>query len=288
MKELPTSVLESRLRMLSDEKCQAIYDAALTIISEMGMTRAPTPRRVRSSSRAPAPPSGDDLVKDPARCRSRCPRHHPRDDPRVRPRRRARHAARRLQLVLRYRLRPHEHLRLRDQRASPERARRHRPHGPPLRRPAQHRLHHVVRAPQRHRAASLLPRELPRHGQQHHQADGHDRRRRRGPRSHVEDRLRVPRRRRGAARQAVLHPVRRAGQPAAARPRGPRQSCSSAPTGASRSSTRRRRSPAPRRRSPSPATSCRPSPSRSSASSSTSCAGRARRCSPAWAPSSST
>ena len=49
-------------------------------------------------------------------------------------------------------------------------------------------------------------------------------------------------------------------------------SCSSAPTGASRSSTRRRRSPAPRRRSPTPATSCRPSPSRSSASSSTSCA----------------
>ena len=36
-------------------------------------------------------------------------------------------------------------------------------------------------------------------------------------------------------------------------------SCSSAPTGASRSSTPRRRSPAPRRRSPTPATSCRPS-----------------------------
>ena len=38
MKELPTSVLESRLRMLSDEKCQMIYDAALTIIADIGMT----------------------------------------------------------------------------------------------------------------------------------------------------------------------------------------------------------------------------------------------------------
>jgi trimethylamine---corrinoid protein Co-methyltransferase len=38
MNDLPTSVLNSRLTMLSDEKCQTIYDAALTIIAEIGMT----------------------------------------------------------------------------------------------------------------------------------------------------------------------------------------------------------------------------------------------------------
>ena len=38
MTDKPASALESRLKMLSDEKCQMIYDAALTIISEMGMT----------------------------------------------------------------------------------------------------------------------------------------------------------------------------------------------------------------------------------------------------------
>ena len=38
MKDLPTSVLNSRLTLLSDEKCQMIYDAALTIIAEIGMT----------------------------------------------------------------------------------------------------------------------------------------------------------------------------------------------------------------------------------------------------------
>ena len=159
----------------------------------------------------------------PARARGQGPRDRAVDDPGPRPQRRARHAARRPQLLLRDRLRPHEHLRLRDPGASPERARRHRPHGSPVRRPPQHRLHHVGRPSARRRRLRVVPRELPRHGEQHHQADGHDGRRRRRPRSHVEDRLRVPRRRRGAARQAVLHPVRRAGEPAAARPRGPRQ-----------------------------------------------------------------
>src|SRR5450756_2463119 len=38
MKDLPTSVLNSRLTLLSDEKCQAIYDAALSIIADIGMT----------------------------------------------------------------------------------------------------------------------------------------------------------------------------------------------------------------------------------------------------------
>ena len=161
--------------------------------------------------------------QDPARGRGRRSRHRAVDDPRVRPQRRARHGARRLQLVLRYGLGPHEHLRLRDARAPSERPRRHGAHGAPLRRPPQHRLHHVGRAPARHRGLRLLPRVLPRHGQQHDQADGHDRRRRRGPRGHVEDRLGLPRRRRAAAREAVLHPVRRARQPAAARPRGARQ-----------------------------------------------------------------
>jgi trimethylamine--corrinoid protein Co-methyltransferase len=37
MKDLPTFVLNSRLRFLSDEKCQAIYDAALSIIADIGM-----------------------------------------------------------------------------------------------------------------------------------------------------------------------------------------------------------------------------------------------------------
>lgn len=38
MKDLPTSVLNSRLTLLSEENCQTIYDAALTIIAEIGMT----------------------------------------------------------------------------------------------------------------------------------------------------------------------------------------------------------------------------------------------------------
>ena len=46
---------------------------------------------------------------------------------------------------------------------------------------------------------------------------------RRRHRGHAEDRLRVPRRRGRAAREAVLHPLRRAREPAAARPRGARQ-----------------------------------------------------------------
>jgi trimethylamine--corrinoid protein Co-methyltransferase len=37
MKDLPTSVLNTRLTLLSDEKCQAIYDAALSIIADIGM-----------------------------------------------------------------------------------------------------------------------------------------------------------------------------------------------------------------------------------------------------------
>ncbi len=38
MNDLPTSALNSRLTLLSEEKCQAIYDAALTVIADIGMT----------------------------------------------------------------------------------------------------------------------------------------------------------------------------------------------------------------------------------------------------------
>ena len=37
MSELPKSVLKSRHTLLSEEKCQAIYDGALTIVAEIGM-----------------------------------------------------------------------------------------------------------------------------------------------------------------------------------------------------------------------------------------------------------
>jgi hypothetical protein len=37
MKDLPTSDLHSRLKFLSEEKCQAIYEGALTIIEDIGM-----------------------------------------------------------------------------------------------------------------------------------------------------------------------------------------------------------------------------------------------------------
>ena len=55
------------------------------------------------------------------------------------------------------------------------------PRGAPLRRAAQHRLPHVVRAPHRRRPPSRLPRELPRHGRQLDQAAGDDGRERRRP-----------------------------------------------------------------------------------------------------------
>ena len=64
MKDLPTSVLNSRLTLLSEEKCQAIYDAALTIIAEIGMT---VPHAVARELLvgAGATVEGDDLVRIP-------------------------------------------------------------------------------------------------------------------------------------------------------------------------------------------------------------------------------
>ncbi len=65
MTDLPTSQLESRLRMLSDDKCQMIYDAALTIISEMGMTVPHAEAREILVKGAGATVEGEDLVKIP-------------------------------------------------------------------------------------------------------------------------------------------------------------------------------------------------------------------------------
>ena len=64
MKDLPTSVLNSRLTLLSEEKCQAIYDAALTIIAEIGMT---VPHAVARELLvgAGATVEGEDLVRIP-------------------------------------------------------------------------------------------------------------------------------------------------------------------------------------------------------------------------------
>ena len=64
MKDLPTSVLNSRLTLLSDEKCQMIYDAALTIIAEIGMT---VPHAVAREIlvAAGATVEGEDLVRIP-------------------------------------------------------------------------------------------------------------------------------------------------------------------------------------------------------------------------------
>ena len=63
----------------------------------------------------------------------------------------------------------------------PSAHRRRRPRRPALRRAAQHRLRHVVRAPERHRAATLVSGELQGDGRQHDQAHGHDLRARRRP-----------------------------------------------------------------------------------------------------------
>ena len=65
MKELPTVGLESRLKVLSDEKCQKIYDAALTIIAEIGMTVPHAEARDILVNGAGATVAANDLVKIP-------------------------------------------------------------------------------------------------------------------------------------------------------------------------------------------------------------------------------
>ena len=51
--------------MLSDEKCQMIYDAALTIIAEIGMTVPHAEAREILVSGAGATVEGEDLVRIP-------------------------------------------------------------------------------------------------------------------------------------------------------------------------------------------------------------------------------
>ena len=64
MKDLPASVLNSRLTLLSDEKCQAIYDAALSIIADIGMVVPHTVARELLVA-AGASVGGEDLVRIP-------------------------------------------------------------------------------------------------------------------------------------------------------------------------------------------------------------------------------
>jgi len=64
MNDHPTSVPESRLRLLSAEKCQAIYDGALTIIAEMGM-KVPHQAARDLLTAAGATVEGEDLVRIP-------------------------------------------------------------------------------------------------------------------------------------------------------------------------------------------------------------------------------
>jgi trimethylamine---corrinoid protein Co-methyltransferase len=65
MKDLPPHGIESRLKVLSDEKCQKIYDAALTIVAEIGMTVPHTEARDILVNGAGATVEADDLVKIP-------------------------------------------------------------------------------------------------------------------------------------------------------------------------------------------------------------------------------
>ncbi len=77
MNDQPTPVLNSRLTLLSAEKCQAIYDGALTIIADIGMK---VPHQIARDLLAGAGASveGDDLVRIPrelvAKARATVPR----------------------------------------------------------------------------------------------------------------------------------------------------------------------------------------------------------------------
>jgi trimethylamine--corrinoid protein Co-methyltransferase len=64
MNDRPTPALNSRLTLLSEEKCQAIYDGALTIIADIGMT---VPHAVARDllTAAGATVEGEDLVRIP-------------------------------------------------------------------------------------------------------------------------------------------------------------------------------------------------------------------------------
>jgi len=64
MNEKPTPVLNSRLTLLSAEKCEAIYDGALTIIAEIGM-KVPHQAARDLLADAGASVEGEDLVRIP-------------------------------------------------------------------------------------------------------------------------------------------------------------------------------------------------------------------------------
>ena len=66
MKDLPTSDLHSRLKFLSEEKCQAIYEGALTIIEDIGMLVPHTAARALLVG-AGASVEGEDRVRIPRR-----------------------------------------------------------------------------------------------------------------------------------------------------------------------------------------------------------------------------
>ena len=64
MNSAPAPVLHSRLRLLSDEDCRAIYDAALGIIAEVGMV-VPHAAARELLAGAGASVEGEDLVRIP-------------------------------------------------------------------------------------------------------------------------------------------------------------------------------------------------------------------------------
>ena len=80
----------------------------------------------------------------------------------------------------------------------------------------EHRLRHVRRLAGRHGRAPHLPAPVQPHDQAHHQAPGHDRGRRGDGGAHVAHGLRAAGRRPGAAREALLHHVQPAREPAQA------------------------------------------------------------------------
>ena len=162
MKDLPISALESRLRLLSDEKCQTIYDAALTIIAEIGMTVPHAEARDMLVSGAGATVEGERLVKIPrdavAAARDTVPEMiHVYD--------RNGELAMQLGGYNSYFGTGSDLMSIYDFETGErrhQRARRHGPHGASVRRPAEHRLHHVGAHPHDDRGLRVLPRVLPR------------------------------------------------------------------------------------------------------------------------------
>ena len=211
-----------RVSFLTGEQKQRIYDAALGILGDIGMVVLHEEgEQVMLDGGCTR--DADGLVHVPAALVEQARETRAGELPGLRPRRRAGHGPRRLPLLLRQRLRRHAPARPGDRRAPPRQDRGRGRGGPPLRRAARDRLRHVGRVAGRHGRRRGLPQAVPRHDRGHHQAAGHDGRRRRDGGAHVADGLRGPRRRAGAPRQAVLRHVQPAGQPAQAPVRDGRQ-----------------------------------------------------------------